>query len=77
MENPYSIQVYFDRFLGIALFGIGFLIISWFISNLNNYLLFGMLLFFFGGIILEISASEKSRDRDAYDRGSISPRAKL
>lgn len=75
MKNPYSLQVHFDRFLGIALFGIGFLFLSWVIENLNNFLIFGMALFFFGGIILEISADRKSRDRDAYDRGSISPRA--
>ncbi len=74
MENPYSIQVHFDRFLGIALFGVGFLFLSWIISNPNGYLIFGMSLFFFGGVMLEISADRRSRDRDAYDRGSVSPR---
>ena len=38
-----------------------FLILSLIISNLNYYLLFGMLLLFFGGIVLEISAERKSR----------------
>jgi hypothetical protein len=74
MNNPYSIHVLFDRFLGIALFGIGFLFLSWIITAQNNYLIFGVLLFFFSRIVLEISADRTSRDRDAYDRGSISPR---